>query len=91
MSFYFNNILANEIYYDLRTKDKIGIYLPIDKYTYHSTYNLEYDWLGELATAMHVTNILVDGNTIYSVLQDFSYIGATAVRLDEEYREFLDD
>jgi hypothetical protein len=87
MSFHFNNTedLGTEVHYDLRVNDKTGIYLPLDKYMYHSTYNLEYDWMGELATDMHVTNILVDGNMIYYALQNFSYIGATAVRLDAEY------
>lgn len=90
---YFSSTLElhPDVYFDLRSKDDVGIYITIDQFRLkaESLISAGYDTLAELATETHVMNIPVCADQIVPQAQFWSYLEPTHVRLGPEYRDVL--
>lgn len=84
---YFDSTLELDrpVYYAHRTLDFEGTYVTIERYLQIADVRSDLDWMGELATETHVTNVLAEPSMIPVQLASYTYIDFTHVRLDESY------
>lgn len=84
---YFNSTLELDrpVYYAHRMFDLTGVYVTIEHYLQIADVRSELDWMGELATETHVTNVLAEPSMIPVQLASYPHIDFTHVRLDESY------
>lgn len=84
---YFSSTLELDrpVYYAHRMFDTKGVYVTIETYLESAKLDRTLDWMGELATETHVTNVLAEPSMIPIQLASYTYIDFTHVRLDESY------